>query len=155
MLNTLQNGDVWFYTSEQHTYKHEVHYGTGNKWLAAISGCSGDHKAGWLTIENKIKKTHVALSSWKKKRKNPSHHKNVVLIITINLSKSMCDIEGLDEIWHLRETFRQNGYSTVDFHRAIYLKHKATLQKKRLIGVGYIIVPADYIIQDLQNANKI
>jgi xylose isomerase len=38
--------------SKQHTYKHEIHYGTGKHMVVAISGCSGDHKAGWHTTEN-------------------------------------------------------------------------------------------------------
>jgi hypothetical protein len=72
-----------------------------------------------------------------------SHHhpsqKHAVLTTLVNQAKTICDTKSLNtEIQHLRETFRQNGFSRTDFNRAMHHKNKTTTEKEKPIGVAVL-----------------
>jgi hypothetical protein len=62
---------------------------------------------------------------------HPLFKRHAVLTTLINRAKTICDTKNLDaEIRHLREAFRQNGYSGTNFNRAIYHKNKTTTTRR-------------------------
>jgi hypothetical protein len=77
------------------------------------------------------------------------------LTALISQAKTICDTKSLNaEIRHLREAFRQNGYSGTDFSRAMHHENKTSTEKETDWS-GNFTLPTHYIIQDQHTTEKI
>ena len=100
-------------TSKWYPRKYQFHYEDRGERSLALSRCPGNQKIGWHTWSHSMQETYTCrilppLQVWAR----PS--------TLVRRSRQLCDAERLrEELQHLKQVFRQNGYSHSDIRRVI------------------------------------